>query len=171
MRPNAIVQFERLYLVSLALVVVQQVVAFFLVRNVLDGFTAGMGGAPEIGGTFSVFMIFAMLFGLVLSVGLPLLFWWLAARKRQEFAKWVLLVLSVLSGFNWLLSVSVLFFLPSNMTDVPGLGGLQGAQGAIVAIDLVAEVLGIIALTYLFRHEAVAWFRSAGPTASADVFR
>lgn len=171
MRPNAIVQFERLYLASLALVIVQQVVAFFLVRNMFDGVTAGMREAPEIDGTVSAVVIAAMLFGLLLAIGIPLLFWWLAARKRQEFAKWVLLVLSVLSGLSWLFSASVMFFLPTDMTEVPGFGGFQATQAVIIAIDLVSEVLGIIALTFLFRQEAVAWFRSAGPTVSADVFR
>jgi hypothetical protein len=41
----------------------------------------------------------------------------------------------------------------------------------LVAIDAAAEILGVIALIYLFRREAAAWFRSPGPAANADVFR
>lgn len=170
MRPSSIVKFERIYLASLVLVLVQQIVSFFLFRNMFNRFSVGAGGGADTA-PFSIFMIFATLFGLILAVGLPLLFWWLAARKRQEFAKWVLLVLSVLSALNWLLAMTMMFFLPAGFSEVPGFGNFRDTQIVLVAIDLVSEVLGIVALTYLFRHEAVAWFRSAGPAASAEVFR
>jgi glucan phosphoethanolaminetransferase (alkaline phosphatase superfamily) len=170
MRPSAIVNFERIYLISLGLVLVQQVIAFFFMRDMFNTFGGAMRNADD-AGFVSAIMIFAMLFGLVLAAGIPLIFCWLAARKRQEFAKWVLLVLTVLSALNWLLSVVMLFLLPAGSMDM-GLGsGFQGFQAALVAVDAVAEILGIVALVYLFRPEAEAWFRSQSPAASAEIFR
>jgi glucan phosphoethanolaminetransferase (alkaline phosphatase superfamily) len=170
MRPGAIVKFERLYLISLALVLVQQVIAFFFMRDMFNTFGGAMGDAGE-AGFISAIMVFAMLFGLVLAAGIPLIFWWLAARKRQEFAKWVLLVLSVLSALNWLLSVVMLFLLPAGSMDMAVGSGFQGFQAALVAVDALAEILGIAALVYLFRPEANAWFRGLSSAASADIFR
>jgi hypothetical protein len=170
MRPSAIVSFERLYLVSVGLVLAQQIITFLFVRSMFNRF-AGIGMPAEASGTFSVIMIFAMLFGLLVGLGIPLLFWWLAARKRQEFAKWVLLVISVLSALNWLLSLLVLTVLPGQVMNVPGVGSAGTTQAILVALDAAAEVTGIIALTYLFRREAVEWFRTRSPAVSADVFR
>lgn len=171
MRPSSIVKFERLYLISLLLVLAQQVVGFFLARNLFSSFTGEAHFPAGAGGTFTFFMVIAMLFSLVLAVGVPLLFWWLAASKRQEFAKWVLLVLSVLSVLGWLFSSVGLFMLPPEFTDVPVVSSFRTMQTVLVSMDLVAELLGIAALTYLFRQDAVAWFRNPGPTVSADIFR
>jgi hypothetical protein len=170
MRPSAIVNFERLYLISLGLVLLQQVIAFFFMRDLFNSF-AGVMDDAEGAGLASAVMIFAMLFGLVLAIGVPLLFWWLAARKRQEFAKWVLLVLTTLSAMNWLLSVAMLFLLPAGASDMAVASGFQGSQAAIVGVDALAEILGIVALVYLFRPEAEAWFRGLSSAASADIFR
>ena len=171
MRPRAIVYFERIYLASLALVPLQQVIGFFFVRNMLADFAGATGAPAGASQAFGAVMIFAALFGLVLALGVPLLFWWLAARKRQEFAKWVLLVISVLAGLNWLLTAAMQFFVPTELMVVPGVGSFQTTQLVLLAIDAAAEILGVIALTYLFRREAVAWFRSLGPAVNADVFR
>lgn len=170
MRPNAIVSFERLYLLSVGLVFAQQVVTFLFVRSMFTRI-AGMGMPAEASGTLSALMIFAGLFSVILGLGIPLLFWWLAARKRQEFAKWVLLVISVLSALNWLLSLLVLTVLPGQTMNVPGVGSAWTTQAILVALDAAAEVTGIIALTYLFRRDAVEWFRTRSPAVSADVFR
>lgn len=170
MRPNAIVSFERLYLVSLGLVIAQQVVGFLFVRSMFDGFAA-LGAPADASGAFGAIMIFGMLLGLLMAIGVPLLFWWLAARKRQEFAKWVLLVLSVLSAVSWLFSVMVWLVLPGEALNVPGVGSARTTQAVIVALDAAAEVTGVMALIYLFRREAVEWFRSRNPAVSADVFR
>lgn len=170
MRPSAIVSFERLYLVSLGLVAAQQVVGFVFLRGMFDRFSA-MSVPGEASGAFNAIMIVGGLFGLLLAMGVPLLFWWLAARQRQEFAKWVLLVLSVLSVLSWLFSLMVWFVLPTELMNMPGLGDARTTQAIIVALDAAAEVTGVIAITYLFRREAVEWFRSRSPAVSADVFR
>jgi hypothetical protein len=170
MRPNAIVRFERLYLVSVGLVLAQQIVSFFFFRSIFNRFAAPDMSA-EATGTIGFIMTFAALFGLIIALGIPLLFWWLAARKRQEFAKWVLLVISVLSVLNLLFSLTVWFVLPTELMNMPGLGDARTTQAIIVALDAAAEVTGVIAITYLFRREAVEWFRSRSPAVSADVFR
>jgi hypothetical protein len=170
MRPNVIVRFERLYLVSVVLVLAQQIVSFFFFRSIFNRFAAP-DMSTEATGTIGFIMTFAALFGLIIALGIPLLFWWLAARKRQEFAKWVLLVISVLSVLNLLFSLTVLTVLPGQVMDVPGVGGAWTTQAILLALDAAAEVTGVIALVYLFRREAVEWFRSRSPAVSADVFR
>lgn len=176
MRPDSILRFERIYLISLLLVLVQQLIGFFLARSMFGQFLGGADAPAELGASFGAsfgaIMMGAMFFGLAMTLGVPLLFWWLAARKRQEFAKWLLLVISVLSTANWLFSLAVLLFmLPQDMMNVAGLGDFRTMQLVLVVVDAGAEALGIFALTYLFRQDAIDWFRSAHPGASADIFR
>jgi hypothetical protein len=171
MRPGAIVNFERLYLVSIGLVLVQQVLGYFFMRDMFNSVAGGMDMAEGTEGIFGVIMIFAIIFGVAMATGVPLIFWWLAARKRKEFAKWVLLVLTILSALNWLFTVVALFLVPEGPQDIVVAGGLQSMQAVLVMIDGVAEIIGIVALVYLFRPEADAWFRGLSSADSADVFR
>ena len=121
------------------------------------------------GGMFSGIMIGSIIIGLLFSVGIPLLLMWLAARKRIEVAKWLLLAVSVLSVLGWLAGVIMLLVMPAQVAQ--DLEGFAGLQALIVAIDGVGEALGIAALVYLFRRDATEWFRTATPNVNADVFR
>jgi hypothetical protein len=171
MRPNSIIRFERIYLISLFLVLVQTLASFFFFQSMFSGLTGGSAPPPGFSETFSAVMIGATFVGIAMSVGVPLLFWWLAARKRQEFARWLLLVISVLSVLNWMFSSFILVALPAELMMAPGAANFRSMQLVVLVADAVAEVLGIIALTYLFRSDSTAWFRGANPVASADVFR
>ena len=168
MRPRSIIQFERLYLVSLVIVVIQQVFGFFIARDLFGRMPTG-SDMPGMNGFFSGLMIGSMLFGLLLAVGVPLLLWWLAARKRTEVAKWLLVVISVLSVLMWLTSMVMLFAMPMPSEGV--FEGFRSMQLAIVAIDGTAEIFGVVALWYLFRPDATQWFRTAGPHVDSEVFR
>ena len=169
MRPASIIQFERLYLASLVVVVIQTVAAYFIMREVFGRMPAGADMSSGMGGMFGGIMIGSIVIGLLFSVGIPLLLWWLAARKRTEVAKWLLLVISVLSVLGWLASLVMLLVMPAQVAQ--DLAGFAGLQGVLVAIDGVSELLGVVALWYLFRPDATEWFRSAGPSVNADVFR
>lgn len=169
MRPASIIQFERLYLASLAVVVIQSAAAYFIMREAFGRLPADAGAPPGLGGMFSGIMIGWIIIGLLFSVGIPLLLMWLAARKRIEVAKWLLLAISVLSVMAWLGSVIMLLLMPGDVAQ--DLAGLAGYQTVLVLIDGVGEALGIAALIFLFRRDATEWFRTAAPDVNADVFR
>lgn len=169
MRPASIIQFERLYLASLAVVIIQSVAAYFVVREAFGRMPAGADMPPGMGGMFSGIMIGSMIIGLLFSVGIPLLLWWLAARKRIEVAKWLLLAISVLSMMAWLGGLIMLLVMPMQVAQ--DLAGFTGLQTGLIAIDGVGEALGIAALVFLFRRDATEWFRTASPNVNADVFR
>ena len=168
MRPNSVIMFERLYLASLAVVIIQSVAAYFIMQEAFGRMPAG-GAAPGMGGMFSGIMIGSMIIGLLFSVGIPLLLWWLAARKRIEVAKWLLLAISVLSMMAWLGGLIMLLVMPMQVAQ--DLAGFTGLQTGLIAIDGVGEALGIAALVFLFRRDATEWFRTASPNVNADVFR
>lgn len=158
--------FERLYLASLALVIVQQVVGYFVARDLL-GAMPGMSADSEMQAFRGLMLGAGVIGGLLFAVGIPLLLWWLAARRRQEVAKWLLLVVSILSVLNLLGSLVMLSlgFAPTMAANLTAL------QGIAVAIDGAAELLGIAALWFLFQPDATHWFRSRNPHGGPDVFR
>jgi hypothetical protein len=165
-RPQSVTTFERLYLASLALVVVQQVVGYFVARDLLATMP-GVSANNEMQAFQGLMLGAGVVGGLLMAVGIPLLLAWLAARKRQEVAKWLLLVLSVLSVLSWCASLMMLA-----IGLVPAMpGGVTALQGLAIAFDGLAELLGIAALWFLFRPDATAWFRSRHPHGGPDVFR
>jgi hypothetical protein len=168
MRPASIIQFERLYLASLAVVIIQSVAAYFVMREAFGRLPAG-ADVPGMGGMLSGIMIGSIIFGLLLSVGIPLLLMWLASRKRIEVAKWLLLVVSVLSVLGFLANLVMLVVMPGEVAQ--DIAGFAEWQAGLVAIDGVSEALGIAALVFLFRRDSTEWFRTAAPNVNADVFR
>ena len=169
MRPTSVIQFERLYLVSLLVVVLQQVAGYIIARQIFAQIPGGADIAPGMGGFLSGALIIWVLIGMAFSVGIPLLLWWLAARNRTEAAKWLLMVISVLSVLMWLFSLAMLLMMPT--VSAGPMEGMATMQAGIIAADGLGELLGIAALWYLFRPDATAWFRTAGPNVSAEVFR
>ena len=169
MRPASIIQFERLYLASLAVVIIQSVAAYFVMREAFGRLPAGADAPPGTGGMFSGLLIGSIIFGLLLSVGIPLLLMWLASRRRIEVAKWLLLAVSVLSVLGFLANLVMLVLMPGEVAQ--DLAGFAQWQAGLVAIDGVSEALGVAALVFLFRRDATEWFRSAAPSVNADVFR
>lgn len=165
MRPQSVQSFERFYLISLALVLVQQVVGFLFARDLIADMPgiAGLGGGGE--AAVGAVVIGALLFGIVTAVGVPLLLMWLVSRKRVEVAKWLLLAISVLSVLGWIFGLVTFFAAPAPavLASVPGL------QVGILLIDFLSEALGIFALVQLFRPDATAWLR--GRPVDQDVFR
>lgn len=168
MRPRSIILFERLYLVSLLILLVQQIGGYFVAQQMIAAMPVD-SEMPEMRGLFSGIVAGSIVFAVAMAVGIPLLLAWLAARKRIEVAKWLLLAVSILSVLQWSGGLVVLLVVPLSMFDE--IGGITTLQLLMVALDGLSEAIGIFALWYLFRPDATAWFRSAAPPASADVFR
>lgn len=131
MRPPSILMFERLFLASLVL----SVLAFVVGYDAMNEQLANEPGMAELG-LGSGFLTGAV----VVSLAIYLLLWFLIARKASTVAKWILVVLLALS----LISIPAIFAATLDLIAILNI--------AVYALELAAAV-------YLFRADAVAWFR------------
>lgn len=129
MRPASIVMFDRLFLGSLAVSAAGVVLSW-------DEMTAQLANEPGVAeiGLGSGFIAGAVAVGFAIS----LLLWFLVSHKASNVAKWILVVLAVLS----------LISLPSM---------LGGPWDLTAILGLASYVLEIAALGFLFREDAKAW--------------
>ena len=130
MRPSSIIWFERLFLASLIVSLVNFVLGYGQMRRLwlADPRLAqvGLGSGFLVGAAVLSFVIY-------------LLLWFLIARKASNVAKWVLVVFIAIG----------LLSLPSAFT-----GPFSVAQG----LGLLVYILEIAAIVCLFRADARAWF-------------
>ncbi len=134
MRPAGITRFERLYFAAQAVSLINTGLHY---QASLDRVRAGSGidlGAGFIAGV------------LALSIAVPLLMWFLIARKASNGAKWTLVVLAGFSLFT---------FIPS-MRDTLALGPLA------LLLNIVYFALYLSAVGCLFGRDAAAWFAYRG---------
>jgi hypothetical protein len=130
MRPKSIIMFERLFLASLALGALN----FLLGYEDLAQLAANDPGLRRLG-LGSGFLV-----GIVAaSYAVYLLLWHLIARRASNMAKWILVLFAVLG---------LLSALPT----------LRGPWDATLALALVVYALEVLAIVYLFRVDAKAWF-------------
>ncbi|MXO86911.1 hypothetical protein GRI38_12820 [Altererythrobacter aurantiacus] len=127
-RPDSIRMFEKLFLASIALGIVNMIISFGDTQATLadDPATAQLG---------SGFAIFIGLFVL----GVNLLFWFFIARKASNIAKWILVVFTVLG----------LVMLP---------GTLATLSGFALILSLLVTALQLAAIVFLFKQDAKEWF-------------
>lgn len=168
MRPNSVITFERLYLVSLAIVVAQQIAGYFLARDVFARMPNGQELSTAMNSAI-LLVIFAFVF--LLLIGIPLLLWWLAARKRVEVAKWLLVAVSVISILYWLAGALVWAIMPIPPAESAAFDDVWNVQPILIALDGLSELIGVVALVFLFRRDATEWFRTATPNVKAETFR
>lgn len=131
MRPASITMFDRLFLGSLGLGLVNVVLSYDTTIGQLEANPA----VAEMGLAGPGFVIATMAFG----YGISLLLWFLTARKAVNVAKWVLVVLTVIGTLGT----------PLALVDVP-------LPQAIITV--VLTVMQLAALWFLFRPDAKAWF-------------
>ncbi|WP_417322010.1 hypothetical protein [Erythrobacter aureus] len=129
MRPVSILWFERLFLLSLVLVLVNSVVQYdaFLAQIRSDPALAAMGP----GNSFAVGVI-------AISLLIPLILWYFIARRASVIAKWMLVVLTAF-GLLFVNFDPATMFNPARLTS------------------LVVTVLQLAAIALLFRADARAW--------------
>ncbi len=137
MRPQSIIMFERLFLASLAVSVVNFILGYGVAVETLqrDANIQQLG----LGGGFAI-ALFAV------GTGIYLLLWFLIAHKAINIAKWVLIALIALSVVSLATSLAGSFTL--DLTT--GLG-------------LATYILEVAAAVYLFREDAVAWLKGKAP--------
>jgi hypothetical protein len=131
MRPKSIIMFERLFLASLVLGVLNFALSYedaaAVIANDAGAQKMGLGGGFLVGVT-------------AVSTVVYLLLWFLAARMASNIAKWILVVF---------VGLGVLSALPA----------MTGTWNATLALSLVVYALEVLALVYLFRPDAKAWLR------------
>ncbi len=134
MRPKSIVNFERCYLGSVVLSVVNAAMTWKDVNSTVEAAqTRAMLG--------DWFMPLAMVFGVTIS----LLLWYFTARSASVVAKWVVVVFFGFSLVGFLATLAM----GSRPEGIPGI------------LSVVTLVLNAIAVWLLFRPDARAWFGEA----------
>lgn len=137
MRPASIIWFERLFLLGLALGLVNGMIQF-------DTALAQIESDPKLAqlGWGTGFVVTVM----AISLLIPLLLWFLIARRASNIAKWVLVIFTVPG----------LFFLPSSAE--------QMSTSAFV-LTWVLTAIQLAAISFLFKRDAREWL---SPTAEEE---
>ncbi|HVR90115.1 MAG TPA: hypothetical protein VHG29_03330 [Novosphingobium sp.] len=143
MRPTSIIRFERIYLVSIVISVVQTALSFDANRAELardpTSIQLGLGGG---------FLAATMAVG----VGLVLLLWFFVAHRASNVAKWILVPFTALG---------LLMTIASFANGSAG-GGIQ------MILMLSSTALEIAALYFLFQRDARDWLASKGRVGAVD---
>lgn len=134
MRPVSIVRFDRLYLASIVVGLIGNIVEWpvTIARLRSDPSTAMLGSRAEI------------LVGGMIATGvlIALLLWFFTARRASNVARWIVTIFTIFA-------VGSLFFGFSGGTVILDAGGIT---------RLVAVALQAAATFFLFRPDAAAWF-------------
>ncbi len=139
MRPKSILMFERLFLAALA----GSLVGSALSYDETVGALAADPTLQKVGlGTGFVLAVMAA------SFAIYLLLWYLIAHKASAVAKWILVAFTV---------ISLIMIVPS----------LAGPLDSLQLLNLIVYALHIAAVVFLFRADAVAWFRGEAPADAA----
>lgn len=137
MRPSSIVRFDRLYLASIAVGLVGNILEWPLTmaRLAENPDTAALGATATVaaGGMIAVGVVIA------------LLLWFFIARRGSNVAKWILVVFTVFA----IGSLAVGFSSGAVIFDAGGI------------VRIVAVALQTAAVVLLFRPDAATWFAPA----------
>ncbi len=128
MRPNSILLFERLFLGSMAIGVINAFLSW-------DDTMATLAADPNLAAFGNIFIYATLAF----SVGINLLLWFFVARKASTVAKWIIIVFFGIGLVSMPFSIGTLP--PLSMIITLAITAMQGA-----------------AIYMLFRPDAQKWF-------------
>ena len=140
MRPPSIIDFERAYLASLALGIVNTTIHWQAIEQSFEDPAMQVLGGPGA-------IVGILAFGMAIS----LLLWFFIARRASTVAKWIYVVFIAFGV------VSII----SNLATLP--------FGTQLILNVVAQLLQLFAAWLLFKPDARAWFAGQW-TADARVF-
>lgn len=143
MRPKSIIMFDRFYLASLALGVIN----FFVGYEATMALMEAEPGSAELGLAGPGILWGSFAFGMAIS----LLLWFLISRKANNIARWILVVLAVIGVIG----------LPFSLGQLPPLQ-LVGS--------LVITAVNLLAVYFLFRPDAKAWFEHGPGGMDPNIF-
>lgn len=136
MRPNSIVLFERLYLGSLVVGVVNLVLSY-------ERIVAQMQSDPAVAqlgwGAGAVIVMFS------LGMAVSLVLWYFIARRGSSIAKWFLVAFTAIG----------LLSLPTTLAT---------ATGPALIMAVVINLMQLVAVVMLFRADAKPWFDHSAST-------
>lgn len=130
-RPNSIVQFERFYLGALLLSVIATALSW-------NQITEKLAANPEAAALGPGFVAASAAVGLLIG----LVLWYFVARKASVVAKWIVVVFCALAVLGFV-------YVAATGQTPGGIGGILG---------IARLVLSVIAVVFLFRPDAKAWF-------------
>jgi hypothetical protein len=132
MKPESIRRFDLFYLASIAFSLIAYVVSYDALVANMESRTAAAGIRLGSG---------TVLTTIVIGIGVALLLWFFVSRRRSVVAKWIIVVLFVLS-----------------LLGLPGLfSGGWTVLKTISALNLLCEAAAVF---YLFQPDARAWLGS-----------
>jgi hypothetical protein len=131
-RPPSVQRFEQVYLASIAL----SLLGWFIDWPLLQARLAEDPRTAHFGWMLTVM--------LVLSIAVPVLLWFFAARRASGTAKWIVTILAALSVVRLLIDLPAL------------LGGTMALRS--FALGAATTAANVWAAALLFRPDARAWF-------------
>ncbi len=147
MRPQSIVLFDRIFLLSVGLGMINTALSFQdnLAYMKADPATAQAGFGAG-------FLILTQ----GISFAILLLLWYFIVRRASTVAKWILVILTAIG----------------TLAILPTLGTLAERGLFTMIVALIITAMQIFALVCLFRADAKVWFKSRGQSgADPDIFR
>ena len=148
MRPRSIVNFERVVLLNILLGIVNLVVNWDKMQAAQQAALVAKGQARMAG------MVSSLTIGVeVIFVCIWLLLVWLISRKGSPVAKWIYVVLAVITLIFALFGI-----------------GKAAALGTIpLVLAIVAHLLTLASLWFIFQPDAKAWFAEGRSVDPADL--
>jgi hypothetical protein len=143
MRPVSIIWFERLFLASIVLGLANSILVW-------EESMATITADPVLASLGATFLIVTM----AISEGINLLLWYFIARRAANVAKWILVVLTLVS----LAGTAMLLATATYPT---------GLEGVVTTIVLG---LYLVSVGMLFRSDAREWFERKGRMLDPDIF-
>jgi hypothetical protein len=147
MRPNSIVNFERVVWLAILIGIVNTWASWGKMLAMAQAQAAAQGSAMKIGGTFIIAVQ-------VVFIAIYLLLVWLIARKGSPVAKWIYVVIAAL--------VLILALV--------GIGKMAQYGTLSLVLAIAQHLLTIVSLWLLFRPDSKAWF-AEGRTADPNDLR
>ena len=142
MRPQSIELFEKVYLASIAIGLVNTVLSWSQVDAMLADPRMQAAGVGT--GT--------LVFAVVIGILVPLLLWYFIARRASNVAKWIYVVLTAVGLFGFLSAVA----------------NPMVAKGLVTVLGAAATGLQVYGAWLLFRPDAAAWLEGKGADGPGD---
>ena len=139
-KPKSILNFEKFYIAGFLIGLV----------SLIFNFSTSMRMIQQSGGPMAASAFEFLIFGTAVGALIVLLFWYFIAVRASKAAKWILTVFFVLGLISTLSSAS-------------------SVSNSILIFTLLTNLAQGIAISFLFRPDAIAWF-NGDPTDVGDVF-
>ena len=144
MRPKSIELFEKVYLGSIVIGLINTALSWSQVNALMNDprvQATGMGTGT-------------LVLGVIVGILIPLLLWYFIARRASNVAKWIYVVLTALGLLSLLNSLAVNVSLaPKDLTLI------------VATVSVLFQVYGA---WLLFKPDAVAWLESKGANGPGD---